>query len=305
MPLLLRGMPTHAKILQPFIKREGAPLASLVNSEPTGTANFGGVEGKGIRTTAREEGDWIVIEGEKIWATNCAGWVFKGAGLQCVTRRFIPSSSASASRSSPSTSDTNVVVAVTWADIEASPPGSYTVLKHFDSFGLTAKSGPLVRISGVRVPKSQLLCQPGQGLELCDEAFTMSAIVLGAMSVGVMRAEFDSALAFAKRDDRGGAEPILTKQSRRSTEGAWLPPARELAYHAKVYCSESAVKAVIDCVYAAGVTTYDEGSGLGLGKLVKVTMVLPLFDGGNVGVRKRQLQKLMCAADYDAWGTTM
>jgi len=30
-------------------------------------------------------------------------------------------------------------------------------------------------------------------------------------------------------------------------------------------------------------------------------LALPIFDGGNVGIRRRQLQKLFLADDYDPW----
>jgi hypothetical protein len=33
-------------------------------------------------------------------------------------------------------------------------------------------------------------------------------------------------------------------------------------------------------------------------------MVLPIFDGGNVGIRRRHMQELMLAKDYDAWAST-
>lgn len=30
-------------------------------------------------------------------------------------------------------------------------------------------------------------------------------------------------------------------------------------------------------------------------------LVLPIFDGGNVGVRRRQIQKLFLATNYEPW----
>lgn len=33
-------------------------------------------------------------------------------------------------------------------------------------------------------------------------------------------------------------------------------------------------------------------------------MVLPIFDGGNVGIRRRHMQELMLDANYDAWAST-
>ncbi len=33
-------------------------------------------------------------------------------------------------------------------------------------------------------------------------------------------------------------------------------------------------------------------------------MVLPIFDGGNVGIRRRHMQELMAKPTYDAWAST-
>jgi nitroalkane oxidase len=46
-----------------------------------------------------------------------------------------------------------------------------------------------------------------------------------------------------------------------------------------------------------GIDSYDRD--LPLGGLLEDALVLPLFDGGNMGVRRRQLHTLMLAPDYD------
>lgn len=38
--------------------------------------------------------------------------------------------------------------------------------------------------------------------------------------------------------------------------------------------------------------------------LLNDALALPVFDGGNIGVRRRDLQKLFMAKDYYAWATT-
>jgi alkylation response protein AidB-like acyl-CoA dehydrogenase len=53
-PLLVGGTSAqHEEFLQPFLSGEGEPLASLVHSEPTGTI-------------ARQDGDYWVVNGEKV-----------------------------------------------------------------------------------------------------------------------------------------------------------------------------------------------------------------------------------------------
>lgn len=66
-PLLVGGTPAqHEEFLKPFLSGEGEPLASLVHSEPTGTANWLEKGGKGLQTVARKDGDDWIINGEKV-----------------------------------------------------------------------------------------------------------------------------------------------------------------------------------------------------------------------------------------------
>jgi hypothetical protein len=39
-------------------------------------------------------------------------------------------------------------------------------------------------------------------------------------------------------------------------------------------------------------------------ELLNTAMVLPIFDGGNVGIRRRHMQQLMLSPTYDAWAAT-
>lgn len=66
-PLILTGSEEQkARLLAPFLSKEGEPLASFLHSEPTGTANWLERGGKGLQTTARKDGDEWVINGEKV-----------------------------------------------------------------------------------------------------------------------------------------------------------------------------------------------------------------------------------------------
>jgi alkylation response protein AidB-like acyl-CoA dehydrogenase len=66
-PIVLGGsVEQKERWLKPFITGEGVPLASLVFSEPGGSANYLEPGSSGLRTTARLEGDEWVIDGEKV-----------------------------------------------------------------------------------------------------------------------------------------------------------------------------------------------------------------------------------------------
>jgi alkylation response protein AidB-like acyl-CoA dehydrogenase len=66
-PLILAGSKEqHEKFLAPFLGQEGEKLASFAHSEPNGTANWLEKGAPGLQTTAYEDGDEWVINGEKV-----------------------------------------------------------------------------------------------------------------------------------------------------------------------------------------------------------------------------------------------
>jgi nitroalkane oxidase len=66
-PLIMAGSPDQQKkFFAPFLSGEGTPLGSLIFSEPAGSANFAEAGGPGFGTTAREDGNDYVINGEKV-----------------------------------------------------------------------------------------------------------------------------------------------------------------------------------------------------------------------------------------------
>ena len=54
----------------------------------------------------------------------------------------------------------------------------------------------------------------------------------------------------------------------------------ELAYEAKIYASEAAVKTVAEAMHVVGVRAYD-AEEWPFARLMADAMVLPVFDGGN------------------------
>lgn len=278
-PLNLVQKPETKHFLDPFLSGEGTPLASFVFSEPGGIANFLEKGAPGLNTTARlVDNEYWELNGEKIWATNSAGWDFKGADLSCVVCRDI--TNPPVPDSDPK--DSIMILLVTRRDIDVSPPGAFQVLRHLNTVGLTSTSGPHIKDTNVRIPIGHVLCPPGEGAQIALATFDSSAVLVAAMSVGLMRAAFDAALAFAKRDNRRGAVALLARQAfadllsgiKMQTEACraltWKAAStlangpgdydarRELAIASKVYCSEAAVKAVTDAVKAVGMYVTDQ-----------------------------------------------
>ncbi|KAH7324731.1 acyl-CoA dehydrogenase domain-containing protein [Stachybotrys elegans] len=321
-PFNLLQKPETKEFLEPFTACQGAPLASLVFSEPGGVANWLEKGAKGLNTTARREGDEWVLNGEKIWATNSAGWDFKGCDLACVVCRDVTTEPAP----DADPKDSIMILLVTRADLDRNGPDAFQVLRQVDTMGHTSVSGPHIKYTNVRVPAKNVLCQPGEGAPIVLGSFDCSAVLVGAMGVGLMRAAFDAALAFAKNDDRRGAVPLLERQAvadiltgiKMETEACraltWKAAhamekgpgdynaRRELALAAKIYCSDAAVKNVTNAINAVGITAYDKSQPFA--ELLQNAMVLPIFDGGNVGIRRRHMQQLLLNPSYDAWAST-
>ncbi|OOF90731.1 hypothetical protein ASPCADRAFT_135015 [Aspergillus carbonarius ITEM 5010] len=293
-PLALAYRPDLHDFLAPFLSGTGSPLASLVFSEP------GGV----------------------MWATNSAGWDFQGADLSCVVCRCI-NEDVVTQASHPR--DLIMVVIVTRADVDRNPVGCFHVVKHVETAGHVAVSGPHIKYTNLRVPAKNVLCAAGTGAPIVTQSFDISAMLVGAMGTGIQRAVFDAALQFS-RDPRGGTIPIGQRQSvadrlidiKMRTETSRLltwkaahcllagpgEPAqrREPALLAKIYASDASVQSCIDAINAVGVSAYNVD--LPFASLLSTALVLPIFDGGNVGIRRRAVQELFMAEGYQSWTTS-
>ncbi|KAL4930426.1 acyl-CoA dehydrogenase family protein [Aspergillus undulatus] len=321
-PLALAFRPELQEFLDPFLSGTGAPIASLVFSEPGGVANWLEPDAPGLQTTAHREGDEWVLDGEKMWATSSAGWDYKGADLSCVVCRCVdPDVVARALHPR----DLIMVLLITRADIESSGEGAFTVIKDIETAGHKAVSGPHIKYTNVRVPLKSILCPPGTGAEVITQTFEISAMLVGAMGVGIQRAVFEAALAFSK-NTRGGTVPIAQHQAvgdlliniKMRTETSRLltwkaahcltfgprehAQRREHALLAKVHCAEAAVQSCLDAINLVGVSSYD--AELPFADLLSAALVLPIFDGGNVGMRRRALQGLYIEEGYQPWFTS-
>jgi butyryl-CoA dehydrogenase len=133
-----------------------------------------------------------------------------------------------------------------------------------------------------------------------------------------MRAAFDHTLRFARTEHRGGVVPIIAHQAvgyaladaKMSIEAVrsltlracWAvdtghPAAGELANYSKIFGSETAVRVITDLMRVVGVDSYDDLDPLN--GLLQDALVLPIFSGGNMGVRRRALHALFQSPDYD------
>ncbi|GAB2631772.1 acyl-CoA dehydrogenase [Prescottella soli] len=311
LPIALAGNPDHTRKTVPlFLSGEGAPLAALCHSEPGGSANFDApAPAEGVRTTARLDGDEWVINGEKRWVSSATGWDGNGADVLTVVCR------TAEDPATPADQALSVLLV---------PGGADGFVDHgaIDMIGHRAHLAPTFAFDNVRVPAGNVVGAVGIGKALVEGSFAASAALVGIFGVGLMRHAFDYALDFARREHRAGPHPIVDYQAvgyaladaKTAIEAArWLsyrachaldtlePAALELAVQAKIFGSETAVTVVTDLMRVVGIESYDTDNPLG--RLLQDALALPIFDGGNLGVRRRQLHQLLRAPEYDPLAT--
>src|ERR1700756_3145455 len=305
LPIFIGGTPEQCgRFLAPFLKKSGAPLAGFCSSEPGGSANAASPPpGEGVRTTAKLREDHWVINGRKKWVSSATGWDRKGADVLCVVCRT--------DAAAPPDKSVSIIV------VEAPAPG-IVFERAINAIGHRAHLVPQFALQNVAAPRHNLLGQEGGGLALTAAAFTGTASLVGIFGVALMRAAFDFALKFAKTEKRGGIHPIIEHQAvgyaladaKTSMEAArylsWRachaldtqsPGADELAIQAKIYGSETAVRVITDLMCVVGVDSYDHETPFA--RLLQDALALPIFDGGNMGVRRRQLHTMFKRSDYD------
>ncbi|MGQ0463701.1 MAG: acyl-CoA dehydrogenase family protein [Sporichthyaceae bacterium] len=301
-PVLVGGTPDQQKrLLAPFLETAGAPLAAFCSSEPGGSANAAAPPpGEGVRTRAVRTAEGWTIDGRKKWVSSATGW--------------------------DGTADLLTVVCRT--DADAPPERAISVLaverptvvldRVLETPGLRAHLLPEITLQGVVAPAENLLGEEGAGLRLSGASFAGASGLVGFMGVALMRAAFGHALAFARAEHRGGTVPILAHAAvgyaladaktsieavrSLSLRACWAvevghPAAAELAHQAKVFGSETAVRTITELMRVVGVDSYDCADPLS--GLLQDALALPIFAGGNLGVRRRALHALLLADGYD------
>jgi butyryl-CoA dehydrogenase len=300
-PVYQVGTPEQIeRFVAPFLADAGAPLAAMAYSEPGGSANFAAPPpAEGTRTTAVPDGDSWVVNGRKAWASHLSGWDGDGPDLMTIVCR------------------TPGGVSLVVAEREHLA-GHVEVEEHYDLPGLRGCLTSRVRLTDVRVPRENLLGAEGEGIALTRSAFMASGASIAVFAVAAMRRAFDIALRFALTEKRGGAVPIIDHQAvsdaltdaKGRIEAVRLlgwramdavlsghPSGPELALHAKVFGSETGLDVVNELVKVIGVQAYDRRFPI-LSCLADA-LAYPIIEGSNTGVRRRQLQDLFRAPDYD------
>lgn len=238
-----------------------------------------GTDLQGIRTTARLEGDYYVVNGYKTWITNA-----RHADPLPVLVKTDPNAS-------PAHTGMSVLL------IEAGTPG-FEVLKDIPKLGYKGTESCEIRLENVRVHKDQLLGgAEGQGMKQVLAALEWGRVNIAARAVGIAQRAHDEALAYSQQRHAFG-RPISDFQAIQLKLGGLatqLQAARLMAYWsadavskgradgetgmAKIFCSEVALEAAIDSLKVHG--GYGYSTEFEIERLYRDAILMSIGEGTN------------------------
>ncbi len=229
-------------------------LPRLVRGEVLGawglTEASAGSDAAGMRTTARRQGECWVINGAKTFITH--GRIGGVMVVIAVTDRAKGNRGISA------------------FVVERGTPGM-TPGKKENKLGMRASDTSEVIFQDCRIPETQLLGEEGQGFINTLQVLDAGRIGIAALSVGLAQGAYEAARDYAK-ERRQFSQPIAAFQAiqwKLADSATRIEAARLLTYRAahlkdrgirmtreasmaKLYASETAVKAADDCVQIHG-----------------------------------------------------
>ncbi|RDJ22299.1 acyl-CoA dehydrogenase [Bosea caraganae] len=187
----------------------GKAICAVAVTEPDA-----GSDVKGIRTTARREGDSYVLNGAKMFITN---GVY--GDLYCVAAKTDLSAKPSQS--------------VSIFLVEKGTPG-FKVSRALDKYGWRSSDTAELVFEECRIPAENLLGQEGRGFYAIMRNFQNERTVIGAMAIGEAQAAIDLTLDYVRTRKAFGA-PLWDKQAIRqklAMLAAKVEAGRQLVYHA-------------------------------------------------------------------------
>src|SRR5207344_2389315 len=172
-----------------------------------------GSQADGLKTTAVRDGDHYVLNGVKQFITSgkngdvaiVMAVTDKGAGKRGISAFVVPTAT----------------------------PG-YTVASIETKLGQHASDTAQIVFENCRVPAANLLGEEGQGLKIALSGLEGGRIGIGAQAIGMARAAFEAALAYAK-DRVAFGKPIFEHQAvqfRLAEMATKIEAARQLVHHA-------------------------------------------------------------------------
>jgi acyl-CoA dehydrogenase len=180
-PLTDFGTEEQKRRLLPVMVNGG--LGSLTITEPGA-----GSDATAMKTTFRPEGEHIVVSGEKCFITNGAH-----ADLYLLFGKW------------HGIEDGRKAISV--LVLEKGTPG-LEVVREEDKMGLRASSTAALALDGCRVPRANLIGEPGDGLKVLLASLNRSRPSIAAHALGIARAAFEDAVAYINERRQSGRRII-------------------------------------------------------------------------------------------------
>ncbi|XP_058439158.1 short-chain specific acyl-CoA dehydrogenase, mitochondrial isoform X1 [Marmota monax] len=161
----------------------GDKVGCFALSEPGNGSDAGAAS-----TTARAEGDSWVLNGTKAWITN--SWEAAATVVFASTDRSLKNKGIS-------------------AFLVPMPTPGLTLGKKEDKLGIRASSTANLIFEDCRIPKENLLGEPGMGFKIAMQTLDMGRIGIASQALGIAQAALDCAVNYAENRQAFGAP--LTK----------------------------------------------------------------------------------------------
>jgi acyl-CoA dehydrogenase len=224
----------------------GKKIVAVAVTEPGA-----GSDVKGIRTTARRDGDHYVLNGTKTFITNGVH-----GDLYCVAARTDPGAKPSQS--------------VSMILVEKGTPG-FRVSRALDKHGWRSSDTAELAFEDCRVPAENILGEEGQGFYSIMKNFQNERTMIAAMATGEADAALEITLDWV-RDRQAFGAPLWEKQAIRfklAMLASKVEAGRQLVHHAawldaqgfdavkevsmaKAYCGELVNEVMYACVQFHG-----------------------------------------------------
>ncbi|HEY4662601.1 MAG TPA: acyl-CoA dehydrogenase family protein [Candidatus Humimicrobiaceae bacterium] len=271
-PILVAGSQEQKKKFLPQLA-SGSKLAAFGLTEAEAGSDAGG-----IRTTAKKDGDFYILNGTKQWITN--------GGEADIYTIFAM---------------TNPLKGVRGASaiiVEKGTPG-FEFGKKEDKLGIRASATRELIFTDCKVPKENLLGSEGMGFIIAMKTFDQSRPAVGAQAVGVAQGALEEALNYSKIRKQFGA-PISSFQAIQHMLADMetnIEAARALVYHAarvidsgeknvtrlasmaKLFASDMAMKVTVDAVQILG--GYGFMREYPVEKMMRDAKITQIYEGTN------------------------
>ncbi|MBC8213604.1 MAG: acyl-CoA dehydrogenase [Candidatus Marinimicrobia bacterium] len=256
------------KYLKPLAR--GEKLGAFSLSEPQS-----GSDASNMKTVAKKEGDYYIVNGTKNWVTN---------GI---------------------TSDYVILMAITTTGVGHKGISAFLVEKGWDGFsegkpenklGIRASDTTELYFDSVKIPVENLIGEEGMGFKIALATLDGGRIGIAAQALGIAQASLDAAVEYSKERVQFGKpigenQGIQFKIADMATEiecsrllvrqAAFLKdqhkPFGHMSAMAKVYASETAMKASTNCVQIHGGYGYIRETGVE--RLMRDAKITQIYEG--------------------------